>query len=158
MSGFRCQVSGVTWWGWRLGARGWGRKGRCQETGVGASTGIQQKLRLTPGSRLLNPDSCSSLLLTPSRTVIGYKCEPMNDAATRRGKGVRDRRGGGGRYAENTKKILNSGNKPKESLKIHDLAFSGAKNEPETNPISSAKNCDQSGKTGVRRRVSGVSG
>ena len=114
----------------------------------------------SPGSRALNPDSCSSLLLTPGRTVIGYKCGPMKDAATRREKGVRDRRGGGGRCAENTKKILNSGNKPKESLKIQDLAFSGAKNEPEINLISVQKTAIEAEKQVSRAefQVSGARG
>jgi hypothetical protein len=84
----------------------------------------------------------------------------MKDAATRREKGVRDRRGGGGRCAENTKKILNSGNKPKESLKIQDLAFSGAKNEPEINLISVQKTAIEAEKqvSGAEFQVSGARG
>jgi hypothetical protein len=35
----------------------------------------------------------------------------------------------GGELAQNTKKILNSGNEPKNVLKTRELSFSGAKNE-----------------------------
>jgi hypothetical protein len=53
----------------------------------------------------------------------------MRRLASERAKGVRDQRGGRGKCAENRKKILNSGNEPKNVLKTKALAFSGAKNE-----------------------------
>ena len=53
----------------------------------------------------------------------------MRKLASERGKGVRNRRGGGGKCVENRKKILNRGNEPKNVLKAKELAFSGAKNE-----------------------------
>jgi hypothetical protein len=49
--------------------------------------------------------------------------------AQQRAKGVADRRGGRGKCVENRKKILNSGNEPKNMLKTQELSFSGAKNE-----------------------------
>jgi hypothetical protein len=53
----------------------------------------------------------------------------MRRLASERAKGVRDRRGGRGKCVENRKKILNSGNEPKNVLKTQELAFSAAKNE-----------------------------
>jgi hypothetical protein len=53
----------------------------------------------------------------------------MRRLASERAKGVADRRGGSGKCAENRKKILNSGNEPKNVLKTKELSFSGAKNE-----------------------------
>jgi hypothetical protein len=53
----------------------------------------------------------------------------MRRLASERGKQVANRRGGGGKCVENRKKILNSGNEPKNILKAKELAFSGAKNE-----------------------------
>jgi hypothetical protein len=53
----------------------------------------------------------------------------MRKLASERGKGVRNRPGGGGKWVENRKKILNSGNEPKNILKAKELAFPGAKNE-----------------------------
>jgi hypothetical protein len=53
----------------------------------------------------------------------------MRKLASKRGKQVANRRGGGGKCVENRKQILNSGNEPKNILKVKDLAFSGAKNE-----------------------------
>jgi hypothetical protein len=53
----------------------------------------------------------------------------MRKLASERGKQVANRRGGGGKWVENRKKILNSGNEPKNILKAKKLAFSGAKNE-----------------------------
>ncbi len=53
----------------------------------------------------------------------------MKNAATARGKGFTDRRTGGGKCAENRKKILNSGNEPKNVLKAKDLEFSEAQNK-----------------------------
>jgi len=53
----------------------------------------------------------------------------MRRLVSERAKGVRDRRGGRGKFAENRKKILNSGNEPKNLLKTQALAFLRAKNE-----------------------------
>jgi hypothetical protein len=53
----------------------------------------------------------------------------MRRLASERAKGVRDQRGGSGKCVENRKKILNSGNEPKNMLKTQELAFLGAKNE-----------------------------
>jgi hypothetical protein len=53
----------------------------------------------------------------------------MRKLASERGKGVRNRPGGGGKCVENRKKILNRGNEPKNILIAKELAFSGAKNE-----------------------------
>jgi hypothetical protein len=61
--------------------------------------------------------------------VIAYRGCRMEQAATARGQGVPNRPGGGGRCAENAKKMLFSGNKPKVLLKIKDLALSEPKNE-----------------------------
>jgi hypothetical protein len=47
-----------------------------------------------------------------------------------RSQGVPNRPGGGGKSAQNAKKILNRGNEPKNVLKVKELAFSGAQNEP----------------------------
>jgi hypothetical protein len=43
--------------------------------------------------------------------------------------GALNRPGTGGKWGENTKKILNRGNEAKDLLKRQDLAFSGAQNE-----------------------------
>jgi hypothetical protein len=53
----------------------------------------------------------------------------MRKLARERGKGLTDGRGGEGKYVENRKKILNSGNEPKNILKAKELVFSGAQNE-----------------------------
>jgi hypothetical protein len=53
----------------------------------------------------------------------------MRRLASERAKGVRDQRGDRGKCVENRKKILNSGNEPKNILKTKELAFLGAKNE-----------------------------
>ena len=53
----------------------------------------------------------------------------MRRPASERAKGVADRRGGRGKCVENRKKILNSGNEPKNVLQAKELAFSEAKNE-----------------------------
>jgi hypothetical protein len=53
----------------------------------------------------------------------------MRRLASERGKQLANRRGGGGKCVENGKKILNSGNEPKNILKAKELAPSGAKNE-----------------------------
>jgi hypothetical protein len=56
-----------------------------------------------------------------------------------------------------SKKILNRGNEPKDLLKTHDLSFFGAKNEPKTNPILSAKRGNKSEKAGpVENRISKI--
>jgi hypothetical protein len=39
-----------------------------------------------------------------------------------------------GKQQQNEKKILNSGNKPKDLLQTNDLAFFGAKNKPNFEP------------------------
>jgi hypothetical protein len=80
----------------------------------------------------------------------------MQSAGTERANGIRKRPAGSGKWQENAKKILNSGNKPKDLLKTRHLAFFGAKNKPKTNPILSAKIANQSEKTGLRWQVSGV--
>jgi hypothetical protein len=46
----------------------------------------------------------------------------MRKLASQRGKEVGDRPAGGGNWGENTKKILNRGNEPKNVLKKKDLA------------------------------------
>jgi hypothetical protein len=53
----------------------------------------------------------------------------MRKLASGRGKEVRNRPGGVGKWGENTKKILNRRNEPKNMLKAQELAFSGAQNE-----------------------------
>jgi Na+-transporting NADH:ubiquinone oxidoreductase subunit NqrF len=53
----------------------------------------------------------------------------MRRLASERAKGVANRCGGRGKCAENRKKILNSGNEPKNVMKTKELSFSGAKNE-----------------------------
>jgi hypothetical protein len=63
----------------------------------------------------------------------------MESAGTERGKEIRKRPAGGGKRQETANKILNRGNEPKDVLKTQHLAFLGAKNEPKTNPILSAK-------------------
>ena len=54
----------------------------------------------------------------------------MENAATERVRELRNRPGGGGKWAPNAKKILTRWNEPKTLLKIKQLAFSGAQNEP----------------------------
>jgi hypothetical protein len=49
--------------------------------------------------------------------------------AQQRAQGVPNRLGGGGRWAENARKMLFRGNEPKVLLKIKNLAFSGPQNE-----------------------------
>ena len=61
--------------------------------------------------------------------MIAYRGCPMEHGATARAQGVPNRRGGRGKCVENRKKILNSGNEPKNMLKTQELSFSGAKNE-----------------------------
>ncbi len=61
--------------------------------------------------------------------MLAYVSGPMRRLASERAKGVRDRRGGRGKCVENRKKILNSGNEPKNVLKTRELTFSEAKNE-----------------------------
>jgi len=61
--------------------------------------------------------------------VVAYVSCRMRKLASERGKGVADGRGGGGKYVQNRKKILNRGNEPKNILKAKELAFSGAQNE-----------------------------
>jgi hypothetical protein len=63
----------------------------------------------------------------------------MDSAGRERGKEIRKRPAGGGKWQENAKKILNRGNEPKDVLKTQHLELLGAKNEPETNPVLSAK-------------------
>ena len=57
-----------------------------------------------------------------------------------------------GRLHRRSKKILNRGNEPKDLLETQHLAVSGAKNEPKTNSILSAR------RAGFRCQVSGVRG
>ena len=59
----------------------------------------------------------------------GSLCELPHEKTCQRAKGVADRRGGRGKCVENRKKILNSGNEPKNVWKTTELSFSGAKNE-----------------------------
>jgi len=61
--------------------------------------------------------------------MVAYVSGRMRRTASERAKGVADRRGGRGKCVENRKKILNSGNEPKNVLKPKGLSFSGAKNE-----------------------------
>jgi hypothetical protein len=49
--------------------------------------------------------------------------------ARERGKEVRNRPGGVRKWGENTKKILNRRNEPKDLLKTKELSFLGAENE-----------------------------
>jgi hypothetical protein len=72
----------------------------------------------------------------------------MLSAGRERGNGIRKQPAGGAKLSENGKKILNRGNEPKDLLKPKDLADFGAKNEPKTNPILSAKMGNQSAKAG----------
>jgi hypothetical protein len=53
----------------------------------------------------------------------------MRRLASERAKGVADRRGGRAKCVENRKKILNSGNEPKNVVTTKELSSSGAKNE-----------------------------
>jgi|SRR5271157_2843387 len=71
----------------------------------------------------------------------------MGNAATECAQGVRNRPLEGGELARNTKKILNSGNEPKNVLTTKGLSFSGPKNElvfegkrTEIKPKNMAKN------------------
>jgi hypothetical protein len=82
----------------------------------------------------------------------------MQSAGRERGKEVRKRPAGDGKRHENAKKILNRGNEPKDLLKTQHLAFFGAKNEPKTNPTLSAKEADQSEKTGCKCKISSDGG
>ena len=61
--------------------------------------------------------------------MVAYFSCRMRRLASERAKGVRGRRGGSGKCVENRKKILNSGNEPKNVLQAKELAFSEAKNE-----------------------------
>jgi hypothetical protein len=63
----------------------------------------------------------------------------MESAGREPGKEIRKQPAEGRKRQENAKKILNRGNEPKDLLKIQHLASLGAKNEPKTNPILSAK-------------------
>ena len=71
--------------------------------------------------------------------MVGYGYWLMESVGRDGGKGVRKRPAGSGKRHENAKKMLNRGNEAKDLLKTQDLAFLRAKNEPKTNPISSAK-------------------
>jgi hypothetical protein len=53
----------------------------------------------------------------------------MESAGTERGKEIRKRPAGDGKWQEDAKKILNRGNEPKDLLKTEHLAFFGTKNE-----------------------------
>ena len=55
--------------------------------------------------------------------MVAYVSGRMRRLASERAKGVRDRRGGSGKCVENRKKILNSGNEPKNMVKTKGLAF-----------------------------------
>ena len=61
--------------------------------------------------------------------MVAYVRCRMRILASERGKGVRNRPGGGGKCVENRKKILNRGNEPKNMLKVKALAFSATQNE-----------------------------
>ena len=61
--------------------------------------------------------------------MIAYFSCRMRKLARARGKEVRDQPGGGGKWGENSKKILNRRNEAKNLLKTNELAFSGAQNE-----------------------------
>jgi hypothetical protein len=61
--------------------------------------------------------------------MVAYVSGRMRRLASERAKRVADRRGGRGKCVENRKKILNSGNEPKNLLKTQGLSFSGTKNE-----------------------------
>ncbi len=61
--------------------------------------------------------------------MVAYESGRMRRLASERAKGGADRRGGRGKCVENRKKILNSGNEPKNVLNTKELSFSGAKNE-----------------------------
>jgi hypothetical protein len=61
--------------------------------------------------------------------MIAYQGCRKRALGSGRGKGVADRRGGRGKWVEKGKKILNSGNEPKNVLRTKDLAFSEAQNE-----------------------------
>jgi hypothetical protein len=53
----------------------------------------------------------------------------MGNAETEHAQGVLNRPQESGELARNARKILNSGNEPKNGLKTQELSFSGAKNE-----------------------------
>ena len=61
--------------------------------------------------------------------MVAYVSSRMRRLASERANGVADRRGSRGKCVENRKKILNSGNEPKNLLKTNELSFPGAKNE-----------------------------
>jgi len=61
--------------------------------------------------------------------VVAYVGGRMRRLARERGNLIGNRRGSGGKCVEKRKKILNSGNEPKNVLTTKELAFSGAKNE-----------------------------
>jgi len=61
--------------------------------------------------------------------VVAYVSCRMRKLASERGKEVANRPGGGGKCVEKRKKILNSGNEPKNVLQTQELAVLGAKNE-----------------------------
>jgi hypothetical protein len=63
----------------------------------------------------------------------------MESAGRERGKGFEKLPADGAKRQENPKKILNRGNKLKDFLKTHHLAFFRAKNKLKTNSILSAK-------------------
>ena len=61
--------------------------------------------------------------------MLAYVSCRTGKLASERGKEVGNRPGGGGKWGENAKKILNRRNKAKDLLKAKELAFSGAQNE-----------------------------
>jgi len=62
--------------------------------------------------------------------VVAYVSCRIRKLASERGKKAANRLGGGWRCLENRKKILNSGNEPKNLFKTKELAIPGPKNEP----------------------------
>ena len=61
--------------------------------------------------------------------MIAYVSCRVRKLARARGKEVRNRPGGGGKWGEDSKKILNRRNEAKDLLKTKELAFFRAQNE-----------------------------
>ena len=81
----------------------------------------------------------------------------MKDATTERKKRFREGRGGRWKCLENRKKILNSGNQPKNVLKTHELTISEAQNKllfepkkPRSNPKTGQKSAIGGRRTAFR--------
>ena len=74
--------------------------------------------------------------------MVAYGSWHMLKAPPLRLEGALNRRRDCGRLQRMSKKILNRGNEPKDLLETQHLAVFGAKNEPKTNSILSAKSAE----------------